>query len=1114
MKRANKILSVLLAVLMMFSIIPMANIEAEAITYSGSSSYMSSKYYKQLCNVTLTGNQREDIINVALSQLGYREGNSTNDYSGADDGSYNNYTEYNYWYNKNVSSGMPVGGSGAPWCATFVSWCAEQANIPSSIIRRSTRAGHGASCFNVNFYSGSSTLASSSDNDKYFQGYNYTPKKGDLFFTRSWSHVGLVVSVSGSNVITIEGNTNNNGSSQGNGVYKLTSRKIADLYFGVPNYKTTETHKVDSSYGKNFTAYPKAKITASNIFDANHNQISSTAWIGTSDKCTIHEVYTDGCCKVTYPLDDGGTKTVYSKISLFKVNNTLSIKYDANGGKIDASNEKYYLNSSDVVCKVSTSKVFAQEMVDGKTYDSGLYNYTTFGISRTGYTFKGWGTKASGGTIYNQNDAMTAKKLCSTIADGDKTITLYAIWEPNVLSVYFNANGGTITSDTYSVSGNVIYKNGAKCVQDWIYNSAEKNGLPNVATFGLAKKGYTFAGWGTKSTGGTIFDQNDTGLLPTEINSNLKNGNCSTTVYAIWKANTYTVKYNANGGTGTVSNSSHTYDTAKVLNANNFTRTGYTFLGWNTSSTATTATYTDKQSVKNLTSTNGGTVTLYAVWSKNEHTPGAWTTSTPATCYMPGVETQKCLVCGEIVAIRETPMLEHTPGEWVIIEKETCTAEGLRQKSCTVCGEVIDTEEIPATGHTAGSWEVIDEATCITEGFKRQNCTVCQDVINTEEIPVKDHSLGEWITAIEPTCEAAGIKVQYCVDCGIGITNEEIPATGHNAGAWETVTESGCISAGSKVQKCTICEKVLATEGTSSVGHKASEWIIVREATCATVGERQKICTVCDEILETEEIPVTDHIVGEWEIIENSSCNEKGIKAQSCTVCGTTLATEEIDATEHVKGDWEIVTQPTCTLSGLRVQHCTECGETISTEEIATINHIEGAWKVAIHSTCSTVGFKIKQCTECGEVLKTEEIPAKEHTFENGLCLVCRETDPSYVPDIPEEFVFSIQAPSRTEIRNKDGIILHTNIDGELPEGSRVEWSWDNSKFDVEKNDDGTLTIIAENNGYTTFTATVYDTDGNVLATDSIEMRSKSGFFDKIGGFFRSLFGSDRIYEY
>jgi hypothetical protein len=61
--------------------------------------------------------------------------------------------------------------------------------------------------------------------------------------------------------------------------------------------------------------------------------------------------------------------------------------------------------------------------------------------------------------------------------------------------------------------------------------------------------------------------------------------------------------------------------------------------------------------------------------------------------------------------------------------------------------------------------------------------------------------------------------------------------------------------------------------------------------------------------------------------------------------------------------------------------------------------------------------------------------------------------------------------------------------------------------------DGESLTAIAENNGYTVFTATLYDADGNVLATDSVELYSKSGFFDKIGGFFRSLFGATRIYD-
>ena len=106
----------------------------------------------------------------------------------------------------------------------------------------------------------------------------------------------------------------------------------------------------------------------------------------------------------------------------------------------------------------------------------------------------------------------------------------------------------------------------------------------------------------------------------------------------------------------------------------------------------------------------------------------------------------------------------------------------------------------------------------------------------------------------------------------------------------------------------------------------------------------------------------------------------------------------------------------------------------------------------------------------------------------------------------------NIIEPSRTEIRNKDGIILHANIEGNTPEGSYVRWESSNGNFN-EDADGSNLKIIAKNKGWTTFTAILYDADGNELARDSVEMYSKSGFFDKIGGFFRSLFGSTKIYD-
>ena len=86
-------------------------------------------------------------------------------------------------------------------------------------------------------------------------------------------------------------------------------------------------------------------------------------------------------------------------------------------------------------------------------------------------------------------------------------------------------------------------------------------------------------------------------------------------LYSAW--NTYTVVYNSNGGAGSMDNTNATYNTAFNLRANTFTRRGFTFLGWSTSSTATSATYGDKASVNNLTTTHGGTVTLYAVWRLN-----------------------------------------------------------------------------------------------------------------------------------------------------------------------------------------------------------------------------------------------------------------------------------------------------------------------------------------------------------------------------------------------------------------------------------------------------------------------------------------------------------------
>lgn len=154
-----------------------------------------------------TGNMRNDIIGVALTQVGYKEGA-------------NNYTKYGVWY----------GLSNSPWCGMFVSWCAKEAGIPTSVLKRTGIAN--PSNFGLS----------------YKDGKNYTPQKGDLFFKKNFSHVGLVYYTEGAYFYTIEGNTSTT-SYEGNSVM-IRKRKISDFYFGTPNYKgsSSTSNSCDHNY--------------------------------------------------------------------------------------------------------------------------------------------------------------------------------------------------------------------------------------------------------------------------------------------------------------------------------------------------------------------------------------------------------------------------------------------------------------------------------------------------------------------------------------------------------------------------------------------------------------------------------------------------------------------------------------------------------------------------------------------------------------------------------------------------------------------------------------------------------------------------------------------------
>ena len=184
------------------------------------------------------------------------------------------------------------------------------------------------------------------------------------------------------------------------------------------------------------------------------------------------------------------------------------------------------------------------------------------------------------GTYSSGTWSGTSKSIEFTIggSSGNRRIQKLTVTYDSGYTINYNTNGGsTIASTT-----------GTKL----------PNPLPTPT-----KTGYTFAGWYTNSNLTTV------AVAGATISSN-------TTLYAKWTANKYTVKFNGNGNTGgSMNDQSFTYGTAQNLTANAFEKNGYNFAGWATTANGSVA-YTDGQSVSNLTSTNNGTVTLYAKWTE------------------------------------------------------------------------------------------------------------------------------------------------------------------------------------------------------------------------------------------------------------------------------------------------------------------------------------------------------------------------------------------------------------------------------------------------------------------------------------------------------------------
>ncbi|MBW3090473.1 InlB B-repeat-containing protein [Bifidobacterium miconisargentati] len=146
---------------------------------------------------------------------------------------------------------------------------------------------------------------------------------------------------------------------------------------------------------------------------------------------------------------------------------------------------------------------------------------------------------------------------------------------------------------------------------------------------GFTRKGYTFANWNTVADGsGVSYNEG------TEVTLDKTDG---LTLYAQWKANTYVVSFDANGGTGKMKDQQFTYDQKQQLAKNAFTRSGYVFDGWKIKNGDGKTSYSDGQKVLNLSADSNGVVVLQAQWKSagGSSSGGNGGGSTPVACVVP-----------------------------------------------------------------------------------------------------------------------------------------------------------------------------------------------------------------------------------------------------------------------------------------------------------------------------------------------------------------------------------------------------------------------------------------------------------------------------------------------
>ena len=400
MSASRKTLKITSAVLII-SIICSLICSGISLSYEAGNEYKNSYYYTAVTDIELTGDQRYDVISIALSQLGYHTGDSESEMDGKNILGVKSFAEYNRIYGK-VDNGQGNGISyGYYWCACFASWCLRQAGVSKDIVPTKCASRK--------------ILTALNDQGMYAKASSgYIPLCGDLIFFRNAdssnvTHIGFVIGVKGSTVYTVEGN--------GNEHVTARSYSLDDPYiegYGKIKYNTVKGMSYDFALTATEEIYfPYSCPTEVNVYSqpGEKNQV-----IHTFPAETPFDIYqVKGCwVKVNTPNGYGWCDITDGAQVIPSI--AYAVKYYLCGGSGGSLDQISYTGEAITLCKTPPI--------------------------RTGYTFKGWAETPGGNVKYHPGDTYTG-------ASGDSLKELFAIWEANTYNVkYLDESGNVLLEKT------------------------------------------------------------------------------------------------------------------------------------------------------------------------------------------------------------------------------------------------------------------------------------------------------------------------------------------------------------------------------------------------------------------------------------------------------------------------------------------------------------------------------------------------------------------------------------------------------------------------------------------------------------------------------------------